>query len=336
MPVNDKLYMKLIEPFTASAIPRSENNITRNSRFDKFPFKWKYHYIDNMVDFAVTCDTTEYDGVYKFNEYMRDIINLPLSHKHMVISERTMKYIVIHFITTQTCYKLGNTFVSYEKHSQDVYKFITEMINDKLVDPNIMLNIAFEYGEHMKSCGIIETLLPLCKLTIEQMDQFAKHYKNGDIYTVNHFVNWGIHPSEAQINSLISNKNTFDDKFLKEFNIQLNSGYIVACIGAGYYNIPGVRSKQKLTLTDDQKKLVSVSIFRNDFTKSQIETLRKQYDLTFDIDCMLALCKNSGSMALFNYLADQGIKPNMECICHLIPKHCGHAKVRDILKRCSE
>ena len=64
--------------------------------------------------------------------------------------------------------------------------------------------------------------------------------------------------------------------------------------------------------------------------------MRKQFNLEYDDECFLDFCKNDGSMATFNYLMEFNITPTIECMYHIIPFHCSHVNVRNILKTVME
>jgi hypothetical protein len=257
-----------------------------------------------------------------FDDYVKQMPNLPLPD-HVEIDEKLIRYAIVDSIT----------HIPDDGKMTKGEKFINLLSDDKVVDDQLLLNIAFEYIEYMDKYPIIKMLLPKCKLTAEQMDIFVKYYKNGDIYTIKHFVNWGLIPSEKQIHTLISNKNKFDENFIKQFNVEINGEYVIANIKAGNQKIIGVNPKQKWKFAETQKKELSVCIFENTFTKAQIESMRKLYDLTFDVDSLLTLCKHEASIQIFNYLVDLGIKPTVECLYHIIPKHCHHSRVHDILSK---
>ncbi|MCJ7636683.1 MAG: hypothetical protein MUO21_04270, partial [Nitrososphaeraceae archaeon] len=100
----------------------------------------------------------------------------------------------------------------------------------------------------------------------------------------------------------------------------------------GIYPIEGL-DKGKIKLSDAEKKRMNKYIFSHKFSKKDLANMQKQFGLVYDAECMLDFCKNDGSIATFNYLIDLGIKPTVECLTHLIPKHCGHKNVRNILEK---
>ena len=255
-----------------------------------------------------------------FDSYVEEKKKKTLSNSTQ-IDERIIRYAFIDLICR----------VPYSNGTSSGKQFLLSILKDNVADHHTVLNIASQYIEYMKECSIIENIISLCKLTNFDMDIVSKYYKNGNMNILNHFLNYGIIPSENQIHMLISNKNTFDESFIKKFNVDINAEYIIANIKAGNYNILGVKPKQKWIFNDDQKNRLSIYIFENNFTKSQIESMRKTYNLTFTIDSLITMCKYNGSIPIFNYLVDLGITPTVECLYYIIPKHCSHSRIRDIL-----
>lgn len=327
MSFDSKLCYKLIEPLIKKAVITDHNIFGIDN--DSWVLTQRYQHTGDLMNYIMSGDKINasyfrYWHVELFDKYVKHISKLPLPEPDNVeIDEAIIRYAIINEITL----KRGDG-----KQTKGE-KFIKLISNDKVVDDHLILNIAFEYIEYMRGYPIIEMLLPKCKLTPEQMDLFVKHYKNGDIYKINHFVHWGLPPSEKQIHMLISNKNSFDENFIKEFNVEINANYVIANIKAGNQKIIGVNPKQKWKFDENQKKELNVCIFENAFTKAQVESMRKLYGLTYDVSSLLSLCKNSGSIPVFNYLVDLGIEPTVECLYHIIPKHCSHSRIHDLLSK---
>jgi len=333
MPFNNNLCRDLIKPLQTNVKFTDDNPFGVDDDWRDHPentIKYRYQYNAFLIDYLMSFnhennDVFIYSNLRPFEVYVKHISKLPLqdNQDEVEIDEKMIRYAIINSITLEP----------YDGKMSYGEKFIRLILDDKVVDAHIIIEIAFDYIQYMKKYPIIEMMLPLCKLTAEQMDMFVRHYKNGDIYIIKHFMNWGLMPSEKQIHMLISNKNKFDEAFIKEFNVEINAGYVIANIKAGNHKIIGVNPKQKWKFTVDQKKELNICIFEHMFTKAQIESMRKLYDLTYDIDSLLSLCKHEASIPVFNYLVDLGIKPTVECLYYMIPKHCSHSRVHDILSK---
>lgn len=335
MNINIELWNNLVRQLTCTF--NGNSPFANDQRIYNFNMiEYKYQYNSDLINHLLYLygevqnnNLYEYETITKrniflntFNDYISVMENLPLSNSTQ-IDERIIRYAFIDLIC----------IVPYSNMTSSGKQFLLSILKDNVVDHHMVLNIASQYIEYMQECSIIENILSSNKLTSFDMDIISKYYKNGNMNILNYFLNYGIVPSENQINMLISNKNTFDESFLKKFNVNIDAEYIIANIKAGNYNILGVKPKQKWILNDDQKNRLSIYIFENNFTKSQIESMRKTYDLTFTINSLITMCKYIGSIPIFNYLVDLGITPTVECLYYIIPKHCGHSRIRDILNK---
>jgi len=337
MLINEELYEKLTMPLRNKL---DEGNVFNAIDDPTWCWKWmgdsithKYRYINQLVDYilSIKLDKFNYDHQIKvFDTYVNTMMELPMKSTGKPIIDKQ----IIHFAIIRSVVDQRNEDAGGVTAAESLIRCISE---DNLIDNNEILDIAFEYIQYMNSYYIIRYLLPRCKLTQEHLDTFCKHYKYADIHTVSDFADWGLRPSRQQICQLIANKNRFmDEEFINEFNVEINSDYIIANLKAGNHKIIGVNPKHTWTFDEKQKKELSTCLFENDYTKKEIISMKERYGLTFDINSMLTLCKNEGSISVFNYLADLGIKPTLECIRHLIPKHCFHQRVHDILSRCAD
>lgn len=291
--------------------------------------KNKYDYINDIVHFLVFSSRFAEAYIYNiYNEYIHYVVDKQKSNSDINIDD-----IVIHF-TILSCIRYDEYEVGYGTNYgiAQYHNLIENIITDKIMSAIDVFNIAIKYGHYTNTHQIIEIALKHDKLSEYHLHKILENYKNGSCNIFKCFESWKIYPTNEQYCLLISNGNKCDLNQMKQLNVNTDSKYIIASIISGVYPVAGLNTKTIVDLSDSNKKIITDNIFNGMFEKNQIVNMKKQFNLEYDLDCMLNLCKNSDSYAIFSYLVGLGIKPTVECLCYFIPKHCKHKQVHKILE----
>ena len=289
----------------------------------------KYDYINDIVHFFVFSSRFAEAYIYNiYNEYIHYVLEKQKSNSDININD-----IVIHF-TILSCIRYDEYKIGYGTNYGIIqyHNLIENLIIDKIVSALNVFNIAIKYGEYTNAHQIIEIALKYDKLSEYHLHKILDNYKNGSCNIFKYFESWKIYPTNEQYCLLINNDNKCDLNQMKQFNINIDSKYIIASIASGVYPVTGLNTKTIIDLSDSDKKIITDNIFNGKFEKNQIANMKKQFNLEYDLDCMLNLCKNSDSYSIFSYLVSLGIKPTVECLYYFIPKHCKHKQVHKILE----
>ncbi len=291
--------------------------------------KNKYDYINDLVHFLVFSSRFAEAYLYNiYNEYIQCILSKLKSNSNINIDN-----LVIYF-TIASCIRYDEYKSGYGVNYgiDQYYNLMENLICDKIVHATNIFNISIKYGQYKNVHPIIEIALKHDKLTEQHLIKILDNYKNGTCNILQYFELWKIYPTNEQYCLLINNGNKCDLVQMKQLNIDTDSKYIVASIVSGVYPVAGINPKTTIILSEDDKTIIKSNIFNGRFDKNQIINMKKQFNLEYDLDCMLNLCKNNDSIAIFSYLVSLGIKPTIECLYHFIPKHCKHKQVHKILE----
>lgn len=284
--------------------------------------KNKYDYINELIDYLtfnnVFCGYQKYDI---YNKYIQFTLTCNQ------INYSSVNDLVIHY-----------TIISHIKDTnKNIQKFALAkiLITDKLLDNDKLFEIVSNYIQYSESHPFLKMALEQIKLNEYHFDKIIEKYKNGQCDILEYFVKWGIFPTQEQYCSFAKNKNTSGFKLLRTLNLSTYNNFILESINSNKYPVDGVNIKTIVKLTPAEKMYINKSIFTRkpnaSFTKHQISSMQRQFELEFDEECMLDFCINDGNFELFKYLTQSGVKPTVECLHHLIPKFCFHKKVHNIL-----
>lgn len=294
---------------------------------DFFSFMWKncihkYDNINELVDYLIFNNRFANEYKYEiYSKYISRTLKCKLSNDPNI--NTNIDNLVVHY-----------AIISNVRTDKPIFcELVNHLVNDAVIDTNELFEIAIIYAQYTKGHPFLEIALNRNKLNEYHLSQILTNYKNGSCDILNHFIKWGIYPTHVQYISLVENRNLSDLKLMKSLQFSTSNDYILASISSGTYPIDGLSNKTIITLTDDEKIFMKKFIFgKANFNKTQISNMKKQFQLEYDLGCMLDFCKNDGNITTFKYLIDQGIKPTVECLRYLIPHHCFHKTVHKILE----
>ncbi len=309
--------------------------------------KYKYDLINQLTIFLLYGDrfsTTLNCDI--FRDYINNfILGKHFDKKNIIISDLVIHFAIICIITSEQesvfCNKVDD-MVDLEEEKQQQYsiiapkynnkfhKLIENMVNDGVITGEKLLNIVIKYQKYVKVHSLLSFALKSTKLSELYMDNLIKEY-NGNLDILNHFASWNIIVTKEQYYKLIENGCMSDPNLMEKYNIPFNSEYVLATVKSGIYPIPGIPPNNKIILTENEKEKLLEYIFKKSFPKKELNNMKKQFSLTYNDECMLDFCKNDGSLATYKYLISLGLKPTIECLYYLIPKHCSHRNVKNIL-----
>lgn len=318
--INDHDYKELTNDISSDI---SNNNCFSNCHNTNdycnyfMTLKYKYQLLNELINDLIGNNFRAREKMDIINAYSKHNILNNLSNISTIIHEKTIRYLVI-------CYATMNYYDNDVKYTEVFIKHVSDYIGlDK------SLNIILQYSNKSKIHELLFELLSKCKLNDHHLDLLKKHYK-GKIDVLNYFMRWSMHPSTDYLSEFITNnvieytqinKDAYDDFNYILFHIKMNRYDKVKKINLG-------------TLNDKQKKLLNYCIFSNEYPKFTIISMKKKFELNYDIDCLKLECKHNGRVAIYNYLTELGIKPDMECLCEIIPFHTSSIRVNDILNKC--
>jgi hypothetical protein len=216
------------------------------------------------------------------------------------------------------------------EESDKFYDIISNIIDDKLISGEQLFKIAIQYSKYVKMHPILNLALKSMKITNYHLDELTKEY-NGSLDILKEFDKWLVLPNKKQYCKLVENNCIPDPDLMAKYNIPLDNDYVLASIKAGRYPILGIPIKDKILMNDLEKKQLKKNIFLHQFSKKDLNNMRKQFILTFDQECMADFCKNDGRIAIYKYLIDLNLKPTVDDLINLIPKHCSHSNVHTLL-----
>ena len=309
--------------------PLPQNLFTKNytNLDDFFSFMWKncihkYDNINELVDYLIFSDRFAHEYKYEiYSKYISRTLKCKLTTDPNI--NTNINNSVIHY-----------AIVSNVRVDKPIFcELVNNLINDNVLNVNEFFEIVINYAQFPKAHSFLEMALNCNKLNEYHLSKILTNYKNGSCDILNHFIKWGIYPTHVQYISLVENRNLSDLKLMKSLRFSASNDFILASISSGTYPIDGLDHKTIITLTDDEKIFMKKFIFgKATFNKTQISNMKKQFQLEYDLDCMLDFCKNNGNTVIFKYLIDLGIKPSVECLRYLIPHHCHHKNVHKLLE----
>ena len=82
-----------------------------------------------------------------------------------------------------------------------------------------------------------------------------------------------------------------------------------------------------------EKKKILTKIFVKDKLKkiSEVKKEIQKHDLKVDDECIKQYCKYGTNVSVFEYLIENGAKPDMEDVCKIIQRLCSHANIQKII-----
>jgi hypothetical protein len=317
--------------------PSLNDNIFNNTRFkdtagihkyfmDKI--NYRYQHIDQLVNFLIYSRRFASFRTRIFLKYLEHTMKKPMNPmkegRETKINQQIVTYALICMIAGT--YEYNNPSWNCEI----VNNFFDSIIADKLFESQELVNLLIKHSRYPNV--EIEKYLAKIRLDESHLDLLIEYYKGGDVKILEHFLNWNIIPTNDHMKKLlICNTNNHGFKLSTDFKVDYK--FIKNCIACGKYPIPNLDKKTKVKLTNKEKKDLCPLLFRGNFNKPHVKSIKKQFDLKFDLKCMKTLCSFTSSLSLYNYLIDEGIKPDLKCMANFIPKFCSHAKVRTILNK---
>ncbi|MCJ7638233.1 MAG: hypothetical protein MUO21_12150, partial [Nitrososphaeraceae archaeon] len=252
--------------------------------------------IDELViQYAIICEITN----LRYSFYFSEEEESPQNNENPEVSfdEEEYKYIKTKHGEKAAILKavVINKPLSKKKKSETrFYELIEQLIKDSIITGEHLFNLTVQYAKYEESHPILEMSLKLMKLTPYHLNELIKEY-NGDLHILHNFALWGILPTEEQYNKLVQNGCLSDIEIMRKYNIPLGNEYILSSIQSGIYPIEGYPIKDKVKLSDNEKKRMNKYIFSHKFSKKDLANMQKQFGLVYDVECMLNFCKNDGS-----------------------------------------